>query len=481
MVRIQLERSAWTYDVGRPLGKPGGFGAVFAGASEDGSSVAIKRLHLTREAAGHREMEMAAALARRDLRHVLPVLDWGADLDTGAYYVVMPLAEGSLAQAVRSGAPEAEALDVLAQIANGLAELPDIVHRDLKPDNVLRHEGRWKLADFGIARFVEESTSANTLKECLSAYYAAPEQWNLQRATAATDVYALGCIAYALLTGAPPFSGRTLDELRNKHLSEAPPPLPGSPRLRALVSASLKKSPGVRPSVSRVIAELGQIAAAAAQPPSAIAAAAAVVASKESESEARAGKEQARVGERRRLAADGADLLRELSDRLFDEIASESPLVQRLRGDSRVSLGEGELSVSVRFPYIERAQFPHCGWDVAAGALVRVAQRSGQYKERSANLWFADREGKGEFRWYEVGLWSMWTRPTRSEPFGISSPSEMTEVDGALSPAIGGYEVTPRPVRAIDGSDEAWFVRRWKAWFAQAATGSLSRPGGMPE
>jgi len=46
--------------------------------------------------------------------------------------------------------------------------LGDLVHRDLKPSNILYHEGVWKLADFGIARFVEESTSANTLKKCLT-------------------------------------------------------------------------------------------------------------------------------------------------------------------------------------------------------------------------------------------------------------------------------------------------------------------------
>lgn len=49
-----------------------------------------------------------------------------------------------------------------------LSELPDIVHRDLKPQNVLFHSGRWKVADFGIARFVEETTSVRTLKDCLS-------------------------------------------------------------------------------------------------------------------------------------------------------------------------------------------------------------------------------------------------------------------------------------------------------------------------
>jgi len=74
---------------------------------------------------------------------------------------------------------------------------------DLKPDNILYHDGKWKIADFGIARFVEEATASNTLKEFLSPWYAAPEQWRLERATHGTDVYALGCIAFCLLTGKP--------------------------------------------------------------------------------------------------------------------------------------------------------------------------------------------------------------------------------------------------------------------------------------
>ncbi|MDM3788590.1 protein kinase, partial [Proteus mirabilis] len=78
-------------------------------------------------------------------------------------------------------------------------EVGDIVHRDLKPGNILRHEERWKIADFGIAKFVEDSTSLETLREALTPSYAAPEQWLGQRPTSATDIYALGCIIHALV------------------------------------------------------------------------------------------------------------------------------------------------------------------------------------------------------------------------------------------------------------------------------------------
>jgi len=95
--------------------------------------------------------------------------------------------------------PENKVVEILIQIVTGLDEVRDIIHRDLKPDNVLLHKNKWKIADFGIARFVEESTSLNTLKGYLTPPYAAPEQWKMERATHATDVYALGCIGYKLL------------------------------------------------------------------------------------------------------------------------------------------------------------------------------------------------------------------------------------------------------------------------------------------
>ena len=63
---------------------------------------------------------------------------------------------------------------VLLEMVQGLSEVGEIVHRNLKPDNILYHEGLWKIADFGIARFVEEATASNTLKDCLSPFYAAP-------------------------------------------------------------------------------------------------------------------------------------------------------------------------------------------------------------------------------------------------------------------------------------------------------------------
>jgi serine/threonine protein kinase len=135
-------------------------------------------------------MRLAAKLASRDLAYVMPVLDSGRDAESDSYFIVMPRADFSLQDTLDKGTrySEGEAVEILRQIAQALDEVKDIVHRDLKPGNVLWHEGGWKVADFGIARFVEEATSSRTLKDCLSPHYAAPEQWEALRATTSADL-----------------------------------------------------------------------------------------------------------------------------------------------------------------------------------------------------------------------------------------------------------------------------------------------------
>src|ERR1700733_3809787 len=93
------------------------------------------------------------------------------------------------------------ALETLIAIASGLEEIGDIIRRDLKPGNVLLHEGVWKLADLGLARFAEVATSLNTMRDSLTPPYAAREQWRGERPTKATDVYGVGCIMHAISRG----------------------------------------------------------------------------------------------------------------------------------------------------------------------------------------------------------------------------------------------------------------------------------------
>jgi eukaryotic-like serine/threonine-protein kinase len=106
-----------------------------------------------------------------------------------------------------------------------------IIHRGLKPANVLRYAGRWKLADFGIARDQEIGTQDPTFVGWGSFPYMAPELWELKSPTIKTDLYALGCLAYELLAG----SRRTPGTRRPSGQATLPGP---RPRRRAATSCS---------------------------------------------------------------------------------------------------------------------------------------------------------------------------------------------------------------------------------------------------
>ena len=259
---IRLPHGTWVMQ-GQRLGA-GGFGSVHPGKGADGKDVAIKRLDGRGRLPVDRELNVTEGLIGRGLQHVIPVFDAGRDGDDA--FVVMARASDDLASAIKTRRqfPEPEAVTILSHIAAGLAEIGDVVHRDLKPANVLLHEGSWKVADFGLVRFADAATSANTLKMALTPQYAAPEQWRGEQATHATDIYALGCIGYALLTGGPPFSG---GDLRAQHLGQPAPHLTAGPVLRHLLSRCLEKSPVSRPALADVRAELAQAARPAAARP----------------------------------------------------------------------------------------------------------------------------------------------------------------------------------------------------------------------
>lgn len=223
---------------------------MFAGETLSGEPVAIKQLYLLLEAGAHRELAVVDELARRNYDHILPLLDGGEDANGAGYFIVMAKAGGSLKDEVERRRFDArETAEVLLQIACGLLEVGELVHRDLKPANILRHERSWKIADFGIARFVEESTSSKTVARFRSDYYAAPEQWREEPVTHATDVYALGCIGFSLLTGKPPF---TADPRREHQHAPAPPVPCNDPALRGLISMMLRKPADARPDLGRI-------------------------------------------------------------------------------------------------------------------------------------------------------------------------------------------------------------------------------------
>jgi serine/threonine-protein kinase len=425
MIDVRLPHGVWKYDPNAPLGRPGGFGAVFAGAGEGQAALAVKRLHLTASEAAHRELRIAEELTNRHLTQVMPILDAGQDAESDFYFVVMFRAETNLQDKLRQigDFAESETIDILQQISAGLTEVSDIVHRDLKPANILFHEGRWKIADFGIARFVEESTSLETLKSCLTPPYAAPEQWLLERATHATDIYALGCIAYALLTGLPPFPGPSSEDYREQHLSAEPPALSNKqPQLRALVASMLRKTPQGRPSLERVSRLLADIVADSAKGgPSKGFLALAQAGATDAEASARAEASrmtEAKLMRERQAIADGAfQMLHELADLFYERMHRVVPTIERIDARSRMEVLHakfGAASIQIEMLNhgnpIPKNAFQKSGWDVIVGTKIQVLQEAPKRYVWGANLWYTNLGSSSEYRWWEVPYWTVYPR-----------------------------------------------------------------------
>jgi serine/threonine protein kinase len=252
-----------------------------------------------------------------------------------------------------------EASNILIQIVNGLNEVDEIVHRDLKPENILYHAGVWKLSDFGISRFVEESTSLNTMKGFMTYAYAAPEQWKGQRVSSATDLYAVGCIAYELITGKPPYSGPDSSSYQQQHIDGEIPLLNcDNSLMRSLVAMLLRKPPESRPPRNRVSELLGKIAAGVdikSHSPglSNIAAIGAREAERIAEQERQ--KEVKRINQEKRLhlAMEAFRILIELKENLLQKLIDNAITAKR-KGDS-IILGNATLSFSIDInrPFLE--------------------------------------------------------------------------------------------------------------------------------
>lgn len=242
----------WCYWESMSLGKPGSFGSVYAAEAADGTPMAVKVVKKQRPQGPpldqrllRREVEIGKLVSDSGSDMLLPVIDVADDGD--ALLLVMAKAEGALSGALPL--TEAAAVPALADIATGLNDLHSlmILHRDLKPANVLSHAGRWRLADFGIARDQEIGTQDPTFTGWGSAHYMAPELWEQKPASVKTDLYALGCLAYELLAGAPPYDG-DFAAIRDGHLNQPPPQAPCSDAvLRNLIGRLLAKQPGERP------------------------------------------------------------------------------------------------------------------------------------------------------------------------------------------------------------------------------------------
>ena len=259
MRRVIGEVVGGRYSLEERLGSGGSSSVWRALDQQSGREVAVKLLHL--DAADSPE-----TLARFDREarvlegitnpNTVELLDRG-EMD-GRPYLVFELIHGTdLRERLRQDGmiAVADALAIAIQVANGLAAAHSrrCVHRDLKPGNILiGDDGRVCVADFGIARSLEEPGLTQPGRVLGTGEYVSPEQALGRKVDARSDLYALGVVLYEMLAGRPPFRGSGFADVAARHVRDEPPPIgdsrPNLPTgLAALVSALLAKAPEDRP------------------------------------------------------------------------------------------------------------------------------------------------------------------------------------------------------------------------------------------
>jgi serine/threonine protein kinase len=227
------------YTIVREIGH-GGFGVVYLAEDDAKQAFALKMITPVIDPAirlsFEQEIQSTLGLTHENL---LSIVDFGECVVGGAnglFAVSEYCADGDYRRVLAASQPNAltteQAVSDLRQILNGLSVLHSrIIHRDPKPENILISGGKLKVGDYGLAKFVDEATRTLTFKGAGTLRYMAPEVWLNQRATTATDLYAVGVMFFEALTGRPPFSAVNINTLRDMHLYTP------APRVKAINSA----------------------------------------------------------------------------------------------------------------------------------------------------------------------------------------------------------------------------------------------------
>ena len=513
MTTVVVGDECW--ELGEQIGE-GGAGRVYLATCGTYEPHVIKLVPQVKGAS--RELLIADDL--RGVPNVVPVIGQGCT-DTD-WVLLMPKAEQSLRDhlvAMRGPVPEREALVILLDIALALARLAQartvdrkigVVHRDLKPENVLFLNGSWCISDFGTARYATDATAADTSRYFMTHDYAAPEQWRGETATAATDVYAFGIIAFELLSGRRPFAG---PDFRRQHLEVDAPPLRGiSPRLANIITQCLYKLAGTRPAPDRLLGilerEQGHARSGAVAESRGISA----LQSASLADSVRAGEESRTVQAERDQQSRREqllDLAREqhnrISDSLYGIILEHAPSCRAYstgKNGWQLHLNQGIVAFSSMGNFAARK---FRSFEVIAHAFVAAGsapQRLGQHEGFAHALWFCDAWEAGRFAWHEVTF-----RPGASQsvvhqkeylfheaadprkqmsgylepmaPF----PSEVAYFDLREPGGGGGKEqrleqsfvplMQPSPLW-LDDLDG--FLDRWASFFAAATLGNYTHP-----
>lgn len=198
-----------------------------------------------------REARLAASL---DHPNIVKILDIGEE--GGTPYIAMEYLWRSLDEVIEreSGLPGERVAQIGADISSGLdaAHRAGIIHRDVKPHNVLMTtDGVAQLTDFGIAHARDLTALTRTGARLGTPHYMSPEQVDGGSADERSDIYALGCVMYHMLTGAPPFKGESAMAVMRMHLDATPAPLSAradgvDSRLARIIERCMAKNPADR-------------------------------------------------------------------------------------------------------------------------------------------------------------------------------------------------------------------------------------------
>ena len=255
----------------RPLGA-GGMGTVYEAVQLSiNRSVALKVVRdqlASDRATVKRFLREARLLVQLSHHNIVAVYDYGQTATTGTLYLVMELLRGPTLAAVLARAkrlPAHRACEIALQLCDALAaaHVRDIVHRDLKPENVLLTDAPddvVKVLDFGLAKSLAREATANSgITQAGTVIgtplYMAPEAITGDAPDLRSDLYALGCLLFEMLLGAPPYVAESINVILARHLHEPVPALPDDVplALRDLVTALLAKEPAERPQTARIV------------------------------------------------------------------------------------------------------------------------------------------------------------------------------------------------------------------------------------
>ncbi len=244
------------YELESLLGS-GGYGEVWKATGPGGFPKAVKILYGHRDGE-HAEAELKALNRMRGLRHPFILSIERVEVCSNRLVVVTELADCSLQERCeacraegKSGIPRDELLGYLRDAADALDFMyaeHGLQHLDIKPDNLLLQGNRVKLGDFGLAKDV--SVTNVSLISGFTPMYSSPELFE-GRPGQMSDQYSLAIVYQTMLTGKPPFNGRTAAQLTSQHLRSQPDLTPLAPADRPVIARALSKNPSARYSTCR--------------------------------------------------------------------------------------------------------------------------------------------------------------------------------------------------------------------------------------